>query len=77
MKIRIANLPADTSEDEIRDLLAGSDDVKSIDLIAEGDSESPVAVVEFSTDAAGEGLVQLINGRHWKGVTLRADKLLY
>lgn len=77
MKVRIDNLPADASEDDIRELLDQSDDIRSVELIAEGDAERSVAVVDMDGDAAADGVVQLVNGRHWKDATLRADKLLY
>lgn len=77
MKVRIDNLPADASEDDIRELLDNSDDIRSIELIAEADAESSVAVVDMDGDAAAEGVVQVVNGRNWKDATLRAEKLLY
>ncbi len=77
MKIRIADLPAGVTGDDIRELLDNSDDIESIDLVEEGDSDSPVAIVSLTGDAAAEGAVSLVNGRQWKNVTLRADKLLY
>ncbi len=78
MKIRIADLPSDVSEDDIRGLLDNSEDIKSIELIEEGDSDSPVAIVALDGgEAAVEGAVNLLNGRTWKNATLRADKVLY
>lgn len=77
MKVRIAELPAEVTEDDLRELLGGSDDIRDIEVFSEGDSDSPVAVVETASDAAGEGVIQLVDGRNWKGATLRADKLLY
>lgn len=77
MKIRIANLPSDVAEKEIRELLDSSDDIRSIELVTEGDAESAVAVVDMDSDAAAEGAIELINGRSWKDTVLRADKLLY
>lgn len=77
MKVRIADLPADTSEKDIRELLDDSDDIRSIELVTEGDGDDSVAIVDMDGDAAGEGAIRLLNGRSWKGTTLRADKLLY
>lgn len=77
MKVRIANLPADVSEDDIRELLDNSDDIRGIELVAEDEADNAVAIVDMETDAAGEGVVQVVNGRSWKDTTLRADKLLY
>lgn len=77
MKVRIDNLPADASEDDIRELLDQSDDIRSIELIAADDAEHSVAVVDMDGDAAAEGVIQIVDGRHWKDATLRADKLLY
>ncbi|MDZ7841495.1 MAG: hypothetical protein U5R46_11885 [Gammaproteobacteria bacterium] len=77
MKIRIADLPSDVSEDDIRGLLDNSEDIKSIEVVEEGDSDNPVAIVDLEGDAAAEGAVNLLNGRNWKNATLRAEKLLY
>lgn len=77
MKVRISNLPGDIDRDDIRELLDSSDDIRGIELMTEGDDESPVAIVDMESDAAGEGAVQLLNGRNWKGSILRVDKLLY
>lgn len=77
MKVRISNLPEAIDKDDIRELLDNSDDIQGIELLAEGDDESPVAIVEMENDAAAEGAIQLLNGRNWKGSMLRVDKLLY
>lgn len=77
MKIRIANLPPDAGEEDIRELLDNSDDIRSIELVTEGESDTSVAIVDMDGDAAGEGAIRLVNGRSWRGTTLRADKLLY
>jgi len=77
MKIRIANLPRDVGEEDIRELLDNSDDIRSIELVTEGESDISVAIVDMNGDAAGEGAIRLVNGRSWRGTTLRADKLLY
>lgn len=77
MKVRISNLPEAIDKDDIRELLDNSDDIRGIELMAEGDDESPVAIVEMENDAAAEGAIQLLNGRNWKGSMLRVDKLLY
>lgn len=77
VKIRIANLPADVSQDDIRELLDSSDDIRSVELVAEGDADNAVAVVDMDGDAAGEGAIRLLNGRSWRNTVLRVDKLLY
>lgn len=77
MKVRITNLPADVAESDIRGLLDESEDIRNIELIEEGDADSPVAVVEMDGDAAAEAVVALINGRNWKNAVLRADKIIY
>lgn len=77
MKVRISNLPEAIDNDDIRELLDNSDDIRGIELMAEGDDESPVAIVDMENDAAAEGAIQLLNGRNWKGSMLRVDKLLY
>lgn len=77
MKIRIANLPTDVSEDDIRELLDSSDDIRSIELVTEGDADNAVAVVDLDGEAAGEGAIRLLNARSWRNTVLRVDKLLY
>lgn len=77
MKVRITNLPADIGEGDIRGLLEESGDIVSVEVISGGDAADAEAIVEMSSDAAGEGVVQLVNGRVWKGTALRAAKLLY
>lgn len=77
MKIRIADLPTGTTHDDIRELLENSGDIETIELVEEGDSDNPVAIVDFASDAAAEGAVLVLNGRNWNNATLRADKLLY
>lgn len=77
MKIRITDLPSDVSEDDIRGLLDNSEDIKSIEVVEEGDPDNLVALVDLESDAAAEGAVNLLNGRSWKNATLRVDKLLY
>lgn len=77
MKVRIANLPSNVTEDDLRELLGSSDELMEIEIFSDGDSDSPVAVIETDSDAAGEGVARMIDGRNWKGVTLRAAKLLY
>jgi hypothetical protein len=77
MKIRITDLPANVGEDDIRELLDNSDDIEEIELIDQDDSDNPMVIVSFKDKAAAEGAVNLINGRTWKGATLRADKMLY
>lgn len=77
MKVRIADLPKGVSEDDIRELLDNSDDIRTIELISDENPDRPVAVVELKSDAAGEAVIQTVNGRNWKNATLRADKLLY
>lgn len=77
MKVRIANLPADAAADDIRELLEESEDIRDVELVTEGDDDSPVAIVDMDGDAAGEAAIRLLNGRKWKDATLRADKLLY
>lgn len=77
MKIRIADLPSGVSEDDIRELLDNAEDIKTIEILDEGDSGNPAAIVDLASDAAAEGAVNLLNGRVWKEATLRVEKLLY
>lgn len=77
MKVRIANLPPDAGADDIRGLLEESEHIRGVELVTEGDDDSPVAIVDMDGDAAGEAAIRLLNGRKWKNATLRADKLIY
>lgn len=77
MKVRVSNLPADVKEDDIHDLLQQSDEIRDVELVTAGDADDADAIIDTDDDAAAEAVVELINGRHWKGRTLRADKLLY
>jgi len=77
MKVRIANLPPDAVADDIRGLLEESEDIRDVELVTEGNDDSPVAIVDMDGDAAAEAAIRLLNGRRWKDATLRADKLLY
>ena len=76
MKVRIANLPPDAGEDDIRGLLEESEDIRDVELVTEGDDDSPVAIVDMDGDAAGEAAIRLLNGRKWKDATLRADRVM-
>jgi len=77
MKVRISNLPENVSEDDIRELLQHSEDIGGIELVAADDADNADAIIDTGDDAAAEAFVEVVNGRHWKGKTLRADKLLY
>lgn len=77
MKVRISNLPENVNEDDLRELLQHSEDIRGIKLVAAGDADDAEAIIDAGDDAAAEAIVEVVNGRHWKGKTLRADKLLY
>jgi len=74
MNVVIRNLPDDTSEDKIRDLLKEHGvPVTKVTLTNEGDAERHVAVIELDTDRTGaDALVSMVDGKFWHGKTLRA-----
>lgn len=74
MNVVIRNLPDNTSEDEIGELLKEHGvPVNSVTLTNEGDQERYVAVVSMDTDHAGAAaLVKMLDGRFWRGKTLKA-----
>lgn len=77
MKVRIADLPEDVSEHDIRELLEHSEDIQNVELI-HGDEAGPkVAIVELASDTVARAVVEVVNGHNWRGATLRADELLY
>ena len=74
MNVVIRNLPDNTSEDEIGELLKEHGvPVTAVTLTNEGDQERYVAVVSMETDHAGAAaLVKMLDGRFWRGKTLKA-----
>jgi hypothetical protein len=71
MRIVIANLPDDVSEDGIREALSPFAPVDKIKLVKE--SGTPSAVIEMEmTRATAEALAQRISGRLYRERTLRA-----
>ena len=74
MNVVIRNLPDDTSEDKIRDLLKEHGvSVTKVILTNEGDAERHVAVIELDTDRTGaDALVSMVDGKFWRSKTLRA-----
>ncbi len=74
MNVVIRNLPDNTSEAEIGELLKEHGvPVTGVKLTNEGDEEHYVAVVALDTDNAGAtALVKMLNGKFWRGKTLQA-----
>lgn len=71
MRIVIANLPDDVSEEGIREALRAFAPVESIKLIKE--SGTPSALIEAEmTRPAAEALAKRIQGRMYQGRELRA-----
>ena len=74
MNVVIRNLPDDTSEDKIQELLKEHGvPVTKVTLTNEGNDASYVAVVALDTNRAGaDALVSMVDGKFWRGKTLRA-----
>ena len=71
MRIVVANLPADVSEEAIREALSPFAPVEKIKLVKE--SGTPSAVIDMEmTRAQAEALAKRINGRLYEGQQLRA-----
>ena len=71
MNVVIRNLPDNTSEEEIDGLLKEHGvPVSDVTLTNEGDEERYVAVVALDTDATA--LVKMLDGKFWRGQTLKA-----
>jgi hypothetical protein len=71
MRIVIANLPDDVSEDGIREALSPFAPVDKIKLVRE--SGTPSALIEMDmTRAQAEALAKRIHGRMYQGRDLRA-----
>ncbi len=75
MNVLIGNLPGDTSDQEVLEILQGHGvPVTEVTLTNEGNPDVALAVVGLDTDHAGaEALVKMLHGRQWKGRTLRAQ----
>jgi tRNA(Ser,Leu) C12 N-acetylase TAN1 len=71
MRIVIANLPDDASEESVREALKSFAPVERIKLVK--DSGNPSAVIEMEmTRASAEALAKRISGRIYQGRGLRA-----
>ena len=74
MNVIIRNLPKDTSENEIQELLKEHGvPVTKVTLTNEGDAELCTAVIALDTNRAGaNALVSMVDGKLWRGRTLAA-----
>lgn len=74
MNVIIGNLPGNTGEHEVRDILREHGvPVTEVTLTNEGNEDVAVAVVALDTDHVGaEALVRMVDGKHWRGRTLHA-----
>lgn len=71
MKLWISNVPPDTTDDEIRDLVkkyAPTLECTKIQHV-DGDGSRPAAVLEFADTPFGslEAVSMRLHGMHWKG----------
>jgi RNA recognition motif-containing protein len=71
MRIVIANLPDDVTEDGIREALSAFAPVDKIKLLKESGTPSAIIEMEMTRDKA-EALAQRIAGRIYQGRPLRA-----
>ncbi len=74
MNVIIRDLPDNTSEEEIGELLKEHGvPVTGVTMTNEGDEEYYVAVVALDTDRAGAAaLVKMLDGKLWRGKILKA-----
>ena len=74
MNVVIRNLPDNTSEAEIGELLKEHGvPVTGVMLTNEGDEQHYIAVIALDTDSAGAtALVKMLDGKFWRGKTLKA-----
>jgi len=71
MRILVANLPADVTQEAIREVLSDFAPVESISLF--NDSGTPTALIELETSRMqAESLAKRIQGRIYNGQALRA-----
>ena len=71
MRIVVANLPDDVTEDGIREALSPFAPVDKIKLVTESGTPSAVIDIEMTRPLA-DALAKRINGRVYKGRELRA-----
>ena len=71
MRIMIGNLPAEATEDGLREALSGVAPVDSIKVFKEGSAPSAMIEMEM-TKMQADMLVNRIQGRIYKGSALRA-----
>lgn len=71
MRIVIANLPDDVTEEAVREALAAFAPVEKIKLVKESGTPSVVIDMEM-TRAQAEALAKRIHGRNYEGRELRA-----
>ncbi len=74
MNVVIKNLPGDTSEAEVQEILKEHGvPLKKVKVNNEGNPDIAVAVIALDTDHAGaEALVKMVDGKYWRGRTLHA-----
>ncbi len=71
MRIVIANLPDDVTEEAVRDALGAFAPLEKIKLVKESGTPSVVIEMEM-TRAQAEALAKRIHGRNYEGRQLRA-----
>ena len=76
--ITVWNLPAETSEERVREALAPYAPIRSVRIERQGDPHNPLAMVEVDLDFIEAGkLVFRIDGLWHEGKFLRAHLLLH
>ncbi|MBT8438447.1 MAG: RNA-binding protein [Gammaproteobacteria bacterium] len=76
MNIRIQNLPADVTVEEVREFIGASDEIEKIVLGDPGDDDNVIAVIKVNTSQAGaNAMAEHIDGRFFKERRLSAQAL--
>ena len=76
MNIRIANLPAGVTVEEISEFIGASDEIEKIILSDAGDDGSVIAVIKVNTSQAGaNAMAEYIDGKFYNQRRLSAQAL--
>ncbi|MFC1665138.1 RNA recognition motif domain-containing protein [Pseudomonadota bacterium] len=78
MQIQISNFPPGVTEDDVRKLLDNIDEIEAIKFTDAGNPENVVAWVEADLSRVqADAIVDIIDGKQWKGRSLKAMAALY
>ena len=78
MNVLISNLPGDVTAENVEEILKEHGvPVRDVTLSKEGNPDDCDAVVDLDTDHAGaNALAKMVDGKYWRGRTLRARPLV-